>query len=105
MCRQLTSSSPEWSTNRASACSRLCHRRAASNKSAWYRYSGRQLVLTLAPLQRLVKAPAAASTRRRPVVAKRDWAHVVDVNREIVNFHELVPDMAREVRALLYGAT
>ncbi|GAA5893928.1 hypothetical protein JCM8208_001280 [Rhodotorula glutinis] len=50
----------------------------------------------LLPTRRLVKAPAAASTRRRPVVAKRDWAHVVDVNREIVNFHELVPDMARE---------
>ncbi|GAA6014645.1 hypothetical protein JCM10207_006888 [Rhodosporidiobolus poonsookiae] len=50
----------------------------------------------LLPTRKLVKAPAAASTRRRPVVAKRDWAHVVDVNREIVNFHELVPDMARE---------
>ncbi|GAA6001294.1 SKI complex RNA helicase subunit SKI2 [Rhodotorula paludigena] len=50
----------------------------------------------LLPTRRLVKAPAAASTRRRPVVAKRDWAHVVDVNREIVNFRELVPEMARE---------
>ncbi|SGY79528.1 BQ5605_C008g05156 [Microbotryum silenes-dioicae] len=36
------------------------------------------------------------STRRRPVIAKRDWAHVVDVNREIANFSQLVPDMARE---------
>ncbi|BGP54708.1 Antiviral helicase ski2 [Rhodotorula sphaerocarpa] len=50
----------------------------------------------LLPTRRLVKAPAAVSARRRPVVAKRDWAHVVDVNREIVNFLELVPDMARE---------
>ncbi|GAA5934158.1 hypothetical protein JCM10213_003717 [Rhodosporidiobolus nylandii] len=50
----------------------------------------------LLPTRKLVKAPAAASTRRRPVVAKRDWAHVVDVNREIVNFRELVPEMARE---------
>ncbi|GAA5900618.1 hypothetical protein JCM6882_000923 [Rhodosporidiobolus microsporus] len=50
----------------------------------------------LLPTRKLVKAPAAASTRRRPIVAKRDWAHVVDVNREIVNFRELVPDMARE---------
>ncbi|GAA5870547.1 hypothetical protein JCM8547_002045 [Rhodosporidiobolus lusitaniae] len=50
----------------------------------------------LLPTRKLVKAPAATSTRRRPVVAKRDWAHVVDVNREIVNFRELVPDMARE---------
>ncbi|GAA5871318.1 hypothetical protein JCM1840_004411 [Sporobolomyces johnsonii] len=50
----------------------------------------------LLPTRKLVKAPMAASTRRRPVVAKRDWAHVVDVNREIVNFRELVPEMARE---------
>ncbi|KAL1982697.1 hypothetical protein VTN96DRAFT_948 [Rasamsonia emersonii] len=26
----------------------------------------------------------------------REWAHVVDVNKEIPNFHELVPDMAKE---------
>ncbi|KAL4764792.1 SKI complex RNA helicase subunit SKI2 [Aspergillus foveolatus] len=26
----------------------------------------------------------------------KEWAHVVDVNKEIPNFHELVPDMARE---------
>ncbi|KAL4818822.1 armadillo-type protein [Aspergillus spinulosporus] len=26
----------------------------------------------------------------------KEWAHVVDVNKEISNFHELVPDMARE---------
>lgn len=26
----------------------------------------------------------------------KEWAHVVDVNKEITNFHELVPDMARE---------
>ncbi|KAG9229535.1 NUC185 domain-containing protein [Amylocarpus encephaloides] len=26
----------------------------------------------------------------------REWAHMVDVKREITNFHELVPDMARE---------
>lgn len=26
----------------------------------------------------------------------REWAHVVDVNKEIPNFNELVPDMARE---------
>ncbi|GAA6029642.1 hypothetical protein JCM8097_000981 [Rhodosporidiobolus ruineniae] len=50
----------------------------------------------LLPTRKLVKAPATATSRRRPIVAKRDWAHVVDVNREIVNFRELVPDMARE---------
>jgi antiviral helicase SKI2 len=26
----------------------------------------------------------------------REWAHVVDINREITNFKELVPDMARQ---------
>lgn len=34
-----------------------------------------------------------------PAAAKKggkEWAHVVDVNKEIPNFHELVPDMARE---------
>ncbi|KAI9681817.1 MAG: hypothetical protein M1829_000562 [Trizodia sp. TS-e1964] len=25
----------------------------------------------------------------------REWAHMVDVNRELTNFHDLVPDMAR----------
>ncbi|KAI1164828.1 DSHCT domain-containing protein [Nemania serpens] len=28
--------------------------------------------------------------------AGREWAHMVDINREIPNFRELVPDMARE---------
>ncbi|KAK2853212.1 hypothetical protein FQN49_005295 [Arthroderma sp. PD_2] len=28
--------------------------------------------------------------------ARKEWAHVVDVNKEITNFYELVPDMARE---------
>lgn len=28
--------------------------------------------------------------------ARKEWAHVVDVNKEITNFHDLVPDMARE---------
>ncbi|KZT08600.1 antiviral helicase [Laetiporus sulphureus 93-53] len=37
---------------------------------------------------------------RRPAhrtnVQKRDWAHVVNVNKEMTNFHELVPDMAHK---------
>ncbi|PGH18707.1 hypothetical protein AJ80_04360 [Polytolypa hystricis UAMH7299] len=28
--------------------------------------------------------------------AQREWAHVVDINKEITNFYDLVPDMARE---------
>lgn len=35
----------------------------------------------------------AASNARK---AGRDWAHMVDIKREIPNFRELVPDMARE---------
>lgn len=51
--------------------------------------------------QRLGLAQAPRSVRRKgPVIAKKDWAHVVDVNRELSNFHELVPDMAKEVRPL-----
>ncbi|KAI0639904.1 antiviral helicase [Trametes polyzona] len=33
---------------------------------------------------------------RRAQVQKRDWAHVVDVNKPMTNFHELVPDMAHK---------
>ena len=35
---------------------------------------------------------AASSSKR----GGREWAHMVDVNRDITNFHDLVPDMARE---------
>ncbi|KAF2097937.1 antiviral helicase [Rhizodiscina lignyota] len=35
----------------------------------------------------------AASSARR---GGREWAHMVDINRDITNFRELVPDMARE---------
>ncbi|KAF2178874.1 antiviral helicase [Zopfia rhizophila CBS 207.26] len=37
--------------------------------------------------------PLAMATMRK---GGREWAHMVDVNREITNFRELVPDMARE---------
>lgn len=35
----------------------------------------------------------AASSARK---AGREWAHMVDINRDIPNFRELVPDMARD---------
>ncbi|KAI1177758.1 DSHCT domain-containing protein [Nemania sp. FL0916] len=38
-------------------------------------------------------AGLAASSARK---AGREWAHMVDINRDITNFRELVPDMARE---------
>lgn len=28
----------------------------------------------------------------------REWAHVVDVNQEMTNFHELIPEMAHQVK-------
>lgn len=34
---------------------------------------------------------------RRTQVEKRDWAHEIDVNKAMPNFHELVPDMAHKV--------
>ncbi|KKK25716.1 hypothetical protein P175DRAFT_0462955 [Aspergillus ochraceoroseus IBT 24754] len=39
------------------------------------------------------RAPLFSSVQRK---GGREWAHVVDVNKEIQNFHDLVPDMARE---------
>ncbi|MCJ1281219.1 hypothetical protein MMC26_000537 [Xylographa opegraphella] len=39
------------------------------------------------------RAPLAFSSTRR---GGREWAHMVDVNRDITNFHDLVPEMARE---------
>ena len=39
------------------------------------------------------RGPLAMSTAKR---GGRKWAHMVDVNRDITNFHDLVPDMARE---------
>ncbi|KAG9042495.1 hypothetical protein FS837_010810 [Tulasnella sp. UAMH 9824] len=33
---------------------------------------------------------------RKPPVTKREWAHVVDIDKPLKNFHELVPDMAHK---------
>ena len=38
------------------------------------------------------RGPLANSTAKR---GGREWAHMVDINREITNFSELVPEMAR----------
>ncbi|KAF7307318.1 ATP-dependent RNA helicase [Mycena indigotica] len=37
-------------------------------------------------------------SRRAPkrIIQKRDWAHVIDVNTPLSNFHELVPEMAHK---------
>jgi len=47
-----------------------------------------------------VEFPALAPHGQLSLAASKrvgkDWAHMVDVNREITNFRDLVPDMARE---------
>ncbi|KAG1754810.1 ATP-dependent RNA helicase [Suillus paluster] len=51
----------------------------------------------LLPTTRTHLRPSKAPRRtRRPNVVKRDWAHVVDINKPMTNFHELVPDMAHK---------
>ncbi|KAI5454433.1 Antiviral helicase ski2 [Naganishia albida] len=47
----------------------------------------------LLPISRL---PAPPTTRRRRGPPKREWAHVVDVNQPMENFHEMVPEMAHK---------
>ncbi|KAI0652358.1 antiviral helicase [Trametes meyenii] len=50
------------------------------------------------PTSRSHLNPVTSSRRplRRAQVQKRDWAHVVDVNKPMSNFRELVPDMAHK---------
>ncbi|SJL06398.1 related to SKI2-antiviral protein and putative helicase [Armillaria ostoyae] len=51
----------------------------------------------LLPSTRSHLRPAKAPKRTRaPHLQKRDWAHVIDVNTPLRNFHDLVPDMAHK---------
>ncbi|KAL1661387.1 NUC185 domain-containing protein [Schizophyllum commune] len=52
----------------------------------------------LLPTTRANLNPIKASQRKRPRtnIQKRDWAHVIDVNKPLNNFHELVPEMAHK---------
>ncbi|KZT41620.1 ATP-dependent RNA helicase [Sistotremastrum suecicum HHB10207 ss-3] len=51
----------------------------------------------LLPINNSSIAPISSQRVSRKLnPAKRDWAHVVDVNKTIRNFHELVPDMAHK---------
>src|SRR5579859_4814436 len=38
------------------------------------------------------RGPLASGRRNKG----KEWAHVVDVNQEMTNFHELIPEMAHE---------
>ncbi|KAH7922845.1 ATP-dependent RNA helicase [Leucogyrophana mollusca] len=51
----------------------------------------------LLPATRMHLRPAKATRRtRRTNITKRDWAHVVDINKPMTNFRELVPEMAHK---------
>ncbi|KAF9055903.1 NUC185 domain-containing protein [Panaeolus papilionaceus] len=52
----------------------------------------------LLPTSRLKLRPVKTTntTRRQRPVAKRDWAHVINVNTPLLNFHKLVPEMAHK---------
>ncbi|KAH9920208.1 antiviral helicase [Epithele typhae] len=52
----------------------------------------------LLPTSRSQLNPVRTTRRqlRRANVQKRDWAHEVDINKPMTNFHELVPEMAHE---------
>ncbi|GAB1739220.1 hypothetical protein NU219Hw_g3969t1 [Hortaea werneckii] len=50
----------------------------------------------LLPVEFPALAPHGALTAARNKQGGREWAHMVDVNRDITNFRELVPEMARE---------
>ncbi|CAA7264771.1 unnamed protein product [Cyclocybe aegerita] len=51
----------------------------------------------LLPASRSNLRPVGAPRKkRRQIVQKRDWAHVIDVNTPLHNFHELVPEMAHK---------
>ncbi|KAJ7610948.1 P-loop containing nucleoside triphosphate hydrolase protein [Roridomyces roridus] len=50
----------------------------------------------LLPTTRSNLKPIKPVVRRAPRIQKRDWAHVIDVNTPVTNFHELVPEMAHK---------
>ncbi|GAB7361926.1 hypothetical protein MBLNU230_g1964t1 [Neophaeotheca triangularis] len=49
----------------------------------------------LLPVEFPALAPHGPLAMSRNKHGGREWAHMVDVNRDITNFHELVPEMAR----------
>ncbi|KAG8890932.1 hypothetical protein FRB98_002952 [Tulasnella sp. 332] len=52
---------------------------------------------SLLPVDRTFLAPRPLRRlARNNAVTKRDWAHVVDINKPLKNFKELVPDMAHK---------
>ncbi|KAF7302620.1 ATP-dependent RNA helicase [Mycena chlorophos] len=59
--------------------------------------SGANDVDDLLPTTRSHLKPVKPASRRpKRIIQKRDWAHVIDVNTPLSNFHELVPEMAHK---------
>jgi antiviral helicase SKI2 len=56
---------------------------------------GEEEVDSLLPVEFPALAPHGPLAVARNKHGGREWAHMVDVNRDITNFHELVPEMAR----------
>ncbi|KAN0134981.1 DSHCT (NUC185) domain containing protein [Lactarius tabidus] len=52
----------------------------------------------LLPATRTLLRPVSSTRRtaKQGLVQKRDWAHVVDVNKPMKNFHKLIPNLARQ---------
>ena len=57
---------------------------------------GEEEVDALLPIEFPALAPRSALALARNKHGGRDWAHMVDVNRAIPNFRDLVPEMARD---------
>lgn len=57
---------------------------------------GAEEIDALLPVEFPALAPHGALTMASARKGGREWAHMVDVNRDITNFKELVPEMARE---------
>lgn len=57
---------------------------------------GEEELDALLPVEFPALAPHAPLLSGRNKHGGREWAHMVDVNRDITNFRELVPEMARE---------
>jgi antiviral helicase SKI2 len=57
---------------------------------------GEEEIDALLPVEFPALAPHGALAMAASRKGGREWAHMVDINRDITNFRELVPDMARE---------
>jgi antiviral helicase SKI2 len=37
-----------------------------------------------------------SNEKKKPIVGNKTWAHMIDVNQDFPEFHDLVPEMAKE---------